>query len=69
MVVRWKLDGIVREMPLPRLTLQEATQLVAAMGGGVALAEQLHTSSAGNPYLLIELSRVAPAIHLPAWPS
>ena len=57
LVASWGREGLVRRLPLARLTLEEATELVAALGDDMALAEQLQARSAGNPYFLIELSR------------
>ena len=56
-VATWKREGQVHHLPLERLTLIEATELITALGGDVALIEQLYTKSAGNPYFLIELNR------------
>ncbi|MCB8959116.1 MAG: AAA family ATPase [Ardenticatenales bacterium] len=50
-------EGVVRRLPLARLTLAETTTLLAALGTDGARAEQLQTRSAGNPYFLLELSR------------
>jgi len=57
LVASWGREGLVRQLPLARLTLEEATELIAVLGEDTALAEQLQTRSAGNPYFLIELSR------------
>ncbi|MCB0208894.1 MAG: AAA family ATPase [Anaerolineae bacterium] len=59
-VANWKREGQVHHLPLERLTLTEATQLINALGGNPALVEQLYTKSAGNPYFLIELNRAGP---------
>ncbi|MCB0194410.1 MAG: AAA family ATPase, partial [Anaerolineae bacterium] len=59
-VANWKREGQVHHLPLERLTLNEATELITALGGNVTLIEQLYTKSAGNPYFLIELNRAGP---------
>jgi predicted ATPase len=56
----WSREGIARWLDLDRLTFEEATELITALGGDATLAEGLHARSAGNPYFLIELSRGAP---------
>ncbi len=60
MIANWNREGIIRHLPLQRLTLPEAKALITALGGDITLAQQLHTKSAGNPYFLIELNRVDP---------
>jgi DNA-binding SARP family transcriptional activator/tetratricopeptide (TPR) repeat protein len=57
MVARWSREGLVRRLPLARLTLAEAAELVAALGGEASQTVQLQAQSAGNPYFLVELSR------------
>ncbi len=60
LVANWGEEGAARQLPLDRLTFEETIQLIEALGGDAALAEQLRAKSAGNPYFLIELSRAAP---------
>jgi len=60
LVARWGRESVARRLPLPRLTLEEATEVIAALGGDVTLAGQVQTKSAGNPYFLLELSLAAP---------
>jgi predicted ATPase len=59
-VANWSRENIVRRLDLARLTLAEATELIASLGGDLSLAEELQNKSAGNPYFLIELTRAAP---------
>jgi tetratricopeptide (TPR) repeat protein len=59
-VAGWSRAGVARRLPLARLTFEEATELIAALGADMALAEPLQAKSAGNPYVLIELSRTGP---------
>jgi DNA-binding SARP family transcriptional activator len=59
MVARWGREGMLTRLPLAQLTLAEAGELVAALGGDVSQVARLQLQSAGNPYFLIELSRAA----------
>ncbi|MGD8488718.1 MAG: AAA family ATPase [Anaerolineae bacterium] len=56
----WKREGVARQVPLRRLTFEEAVALLQMLGHDVAQAEQAQTASAGNPYFLLELAQ-APA--------
>ncbi len=56
----WSREGVVRQLPLDRLTLEESRELIAALGGDTDQVERLQLMSAGNPYFLIELSRAEP---------
>jgi DNA-binding SARP family transcriptional activator len=53
----WGREGVVRRVPLVRLTNAESAALIVALGGDPALAERTHAQTAGNPYFLIELTR------------
>ncbi len=53
----WEREGLARRLPLRNFTLEEAAQLLQALGGSAAQVEPLQTRSAGNPYFLIELCR------------
>lgn len=57
LVAGWNREGIVRQLPLARLSVDEARQLIAAVGGDAASVTQLQAASAGNPYFLLELSQ------------
>jgi DNA-binding SARP family transcriptional activator/ATP/maltotriose-dependent transcriptional regulator MalT len=60
LAVEWTRKDIARRLELKRLAPEETAQLIEALGGDVTQAEQLHMKSAGNPYVLIELSRAGP---------
>jgi DNA-binding SARP family transcriptional activator len=53
----WGREGIARRVPLARLTNAESAALIVALGGNPAIAERVHSQTAGNPYFLIELLR------------
>ena len=53
----WGREGIARRVPLARLTNAESASLIVALGGDPAIAERVHSQTAGNPYFLIELLR------------
>lgn len=57
LAAQWSREGLGQPLPLPRLSPEEAGELIAALGGDPALADELHANSAGNPYFLIELSQ------------
>ncbi len=59
-VAGWDREALTRRLALNHLTLEESAELIAALGGEVALAEELHARSAGNPYFLLELSQGPP---------
>ena len=59
-VAGWSRQGLVRRLPLARLTLAETARLITALGSDEELVEQLQSRSGGNPYFLIELSRALP---------
>jgi DNA-binding SARP family transcriptional activator len=59
-IASWGRTGILRQLSLPHLSLEEATELLAALGTDRALAGSLHARSAGNPYYLLELRDAAP---------
>lgn len=61
LVAGWGREGLARRIALSRLTAAESAQLLAAVGGDLALAARLQAQGAGNPYFLIELIRAAPA--------
>jgi DNA-binding SARP family transcriptional activator len=56
-VAGWGREGILRRLPLDRLTDAEAVALIEALGGDARVAEHAQAQSAGNPYFLIELVR------------
>ena len=56
----WHRQQIARRIALPLLTLPETAELLAKLGGDTTAAPDLQTRSAGNPYFLVELSRVGP---------
>lgn len=56
----WNRAGNVRRLSLSPLSVDEATELIAALNGNLQWVEHLHTQSGGNPYYLTELSRVHP---------
>ena len=56
----WRRAGNVRRLSLSPLSVDEATELIAALKGNLQWVEHLHTQSGGNPYYLTELSRVHP---------
>ncbi|HBY97824.1 MAG TPA: hypothetical protein DEP84_28435 [Chloroflexi bacterium] len=58
--VGWGRAGIARRVVLPRLTNEEASALIASLGGDPGLTACVQAQSAGNPYFLIELVRAAP---------
>ena len=60
LTARWNREGIASQLGVDRLTLEEATELIDALDGDVALVQGLHARSAGNPYFLLELSRGTP---------
>jgi DNA-binding SARP family transcriptional activator/predicted ATPase len=62
----WGREGLTHRLMLSRLTDDEATVLVNALGGDPALAMHAQHQSAGNPYFLIELCRAKPATIPPA---
>jgi tetratricopeptide (TPR) repeat protein len=49
---------LLRRLPLPRLTSQEATDLLDRLGGNTNMADYLYSQSGGNPYYLTQLSDV-----------
>ncbi|MCL4393946.1 MAG: AAA family ATPase, partial [Chloroflexi bacterium] len=53
----WTREGIARRLPLARLTNAESAALIVSLGGNPALADRVHSQTAGNPYFLIELIR------------
>ncbi len=58
-VATWGRESIARKLPLPRLTQGESAALIASLGGASDLADRAYALSAGNPYFLSELLRVA----------
>ncbi len=64
MMARWWREGLVQRLPLARLTLEEATALIAALNAKIDSVEQVYQKSAGNPYFLTELSQTTPH-HIP----
>ena len=60
----WGREGMARRIPLARLTNAESAALIVALGGDPAIAERVHSQTAGNPYFLIELWR-AGTDHVP----
>lgn len=56
----WNRQGVVRRLPLARLTPDETAQLIAELHGDSTRADELQAKSAGNPYFLIELSQAEP---------
>ncbi|GAB4442833.1 MAG: AAA family ATPase [Anaerolineae bacterium] len=56
----WNRQGLVRRLPLARLTPDETAQLISELHGDPARAEELQAKSAGNPYFLIELNQARP---------
>ncbi len=59
-IAGWKRESVGQHLPLSHLTLQEATELITALGGQINVIDYLHTQSSGNPYYLIELNHVYP---------
>lgn len=59
-IAGWKRMHVARQLILSQLTVQEATELIAALDGNVEMVDYLHTQSGGNPYYLTELARVYP---------
>jgi DNA-binding SARP family transcriptional activator len=66
LMAEWSRSQVLRRLPLARLTLAEARELIAALDGDLARADELYTQSAGNPYYLTELVRAAPGDVPPA---
>ncbi len=58
-VAAWAREGVLRRLPLARFDPDETAQLIGGLGVDSALAHQLQAKSAGNPYVLIELSQNA----------
>jgi DNA-binding SARP family transcriptional activator len=58
-VAGWGREGVLSRLPLPRLAPEETAQLIGELRVAPALAHQLQARSAGNPYVLLELSRSA----------
>jgi DNA-binding SARP family transcriptional activator/tetratricopeptide (TPR) repeat protein len=58
----WKREGILHDVPLRRLSREEAETIVAAMEGGSGRADALYQQSAGNPFFLLELLRADPGV-------
>ncbi len=59
LIAGWGREGMTRQIPLARLSLDESAALIVLLGGDPALAKTVETQSGGNPYFLIELHRAA----------
>ena len=57
LIATWTRQDVVRRLPLPRLTADEAAALLAALGGNPACSLPISEQSAGNPYFVTELAR------------
>jgi tetratricopeptide (TPR) repeat protein len=53
----WTREGIAHRVRMVRLTNAESAALIVSLGGNPALADRVHSQTAGNPYFLIELIR------------
>ena len=56
----WSRTNVARPLSLAPLSVDEATELIAALDGNVGMVDHLHSQSGGNPYYLTELNRVHP---------
>ncbi len=65
-VSSWGRQGILKRLPLSRLTVEESALLLTALGGDPVLVDRVQTQSAGNPYFLIELARTEGDVVPPA---
>lgn len=66
LVAGWGRERLAQRVALPRLTNEESSALIVALGGDPSLAECVQAQGAGNPYFLIELVRAAPGDLPPA---
>ena len=69
-IAQWQRKGIIYSLPLPPLTLAEATELMESDSGSGQMEnhsriKQLHDQSGDNPYFLHELQR-APSGETPS---
>lgn len=64
----WGREGVLRRIPLSRLGPQETAALIAGLQVDAGIAHQLQAWSAGNPYVLFELSRNPDAVAAGAVP-
>lgn len=58
-VAAWARQGVLRRLALARLPPDETARLIAGLHVDSALAHKMQAQGAGNPYVLIELSRNA----------
>jgi predicted ATPase len=66
LVAGWTREQKLVKIPLQRLTEQEATALLTALGADPLLRQRVQADSAGNPLFLIELCRALPENNVPA---
>jgi DNA-binding SARP family transcriptional activator len=62
---QWSRAGVLHRVPLRRLSRAETADLVGALAGDIAHADDLYERSAGNPLFVLELLRAGPG-ELPA---
>lgn len=67
-VAAWGREGVLRRITLPRLDPQETAALIERLHVDAAMTHQLQAQSAGNPYVLLELSRNIEAVSSGAVP-
>ncbi|MCO6451890.1 MAG: AAA family ATPase [Caldilineales bacterium] len=53
----WLRQGVAAQIPLPRLSLAEAAELLGEEDEASSRLQEIYGQSAGNPYFLVELSR------------
>ena len=56
-VAAWGREGVLRRVPLARLSPEETAALIGRLNVPVDATHTLQAQSAGNPYVLLELSR------------
>jgi len=60
LAAQWARAGLLRRLPLPRLSHDETLALVATLAGDATEADRLYERSAGNPLFVLELLRAGP---------
>ncbi len=65
LIAGWGREKDLVRVPLARLTDQESTQLLVALGADLRLTQRIQAGSAGNPLFIVELGRGWPEDHLP----